>query len=147
MQAPVMRSRPATEADRELCWRVVQQTMRPYIAATWGWDDADQRARFDAAFEPGDREIIELDGRPIGVLRVDSTGSPVRLLNIQLLPAFQRQGHGTAIIEAVVRRAPERPVWLQVLKANPARSLYERLGFRVIGHTDSHWQMLRRPSA
>jgi len=121
--------------------------MRPYVEATWGWDDADQLARFKASFEPSLRQIIELGDQPIGMLHVDVAGSPVRLLNIQLLPAFQRQGHGTALIGALLRQAKERPVWVQVLKANPAKALYQRLGFRVIGHTETHWQMLRDPPA
>src|SRR5690606_9976246 len=116
--------------------------MRPYVEATWGWDEADQLARFVASFEPSLRQIIELGDQPIGVLQMDSAGSPVRLLNIQLLPAFQRQGHGSALIGTLLSQAGQRPVWLQVLKASPAKSLYQRLGFRVIGHTDTHWQML-----
>jgi ribosomal protein S18 acetylase RimI-like enzyme len=33
-------------------------------------------------------------------------------------------------------------VTLQVLKVNPARRLYERLGFRVTGETPTHFLML-----
>ena len=121
--------------------------MRPYVEATWGWDEADQLARFTASFEPSLRHIIELGDQTIGVLHVDLQGSPVRLIDIQLLPAFQRQGHGTALIGTLLRQAGERPVWLQVLKANPAKSLYQRLGFRVVGDTETHWEMLRDPSA
>jgi ribosomal protein S18 acetylase RimI-like enzyme len=36
-----------------------------------------------------------------------------------------------------------RPIVLTVLKNNPARRLYERLGFAVIGETDMKY-MLRR---
>lgn len=46
----------------------------------------------------------------------------------------------------VIREAGARPVWLQVLKVNPARALYERLGFRVVGQSDTHWHMLREPA-
>lgn len=126
---------------------MLRQTMRPYVEATWGWDEADQLTRFKASFEPSLRQIIELGDQPIGVLHVDVARSPIRLLSIQLLPAFQRQGHGTALIGEVLRQAKERPVWLQVLKANPAKSLYQRLGFRVVGDTETHWEMLRDPSA
>ena len=147
MESLVVRVRPATGADQEFCWEVLRQTMRPYVEATWGWDETDQLTRFKASFEPSLRQIIELGDQPIGVLHVDVAGSPVRLLNIQLLPAFQRQGHGTAIIGEVLRQARERPVWLQVLKANPAKSFYQRLGFRIVGDTETHWEMLRDPSA
>lgn len=121
--------------------------MRPYVEATWGWNEADQIARFTGAFGPSSRQIIELGAQPIGAVHVDWSGSPVRLLNIQLLPALQRQGHGSAVIRALIQQAGSCPVWLHVLKVNPAKSLYERLGFQVIGHTETHWQMLRDPSA
>ncbi|TBR13234.1 MAG: N-acetyltransferase [Lysobacter sp.] len=138
-------ARPATEADRAFCWRLFQQTMRPFVQATWGWDEAEQHARFDAAFDPSARRIIEWRGAPIGLLHVDLTGTPVRLLNLQIAPVFQHQGHGSAIITALAREAGHRPLWLQVLKVNPARSFYERAGFRMYGETDTHWQMLRDP--
>ncbi len=38
-------------------------------------------------------------------------------------------------------RAEGVPVALQVLKVNPARHLYERLGFSVVGETAMHCLM------
>ncbi len=43
-------------------------------------------------------------------------------------------------MDADLRRLPVR---LQVIKGNPARNLYERLGFTVTGETDTHLLMLR----
>lgn len=134
--------RPATEADRGFCWQLLEQAMRPHVEATWGWNEADQLSRFNGSFEPGGRQIIELRSRPIGALHIDAAGSPVRLINIQILPAFQRQGHGTAVIRAVLHQAGGRPVRLQVLKVNPAKALYERLGFGTVGQSETHWHML-----
>lgn len=37
------------------------------------------------------------------------------------------------------------PVELQVLKVNPARSLYERLGFAVFDETETHHLMRAQP--
>jgi ribosomal protein S18 acetylase RimI-like enzyme len=142
---PVMR--PATAEDRELFWQLLSQAMRPYVEATWGWDAADQHARFVATFEPSACHVIELGGLPVGGVRVDYATTPIRLLNIQILPQFQRQGLGSAIIMAVLQRAADRPVWLRVLKVNPARALYERLGFRVTGETETHWQLVHEPAA
>lgn len=121
--------------------------MQPYVEATWGWDETDQHRRFETSFEPETRRIIELDNEPIGVLHIEAASSPVRLLNIQLLPAFQRQGYGTAIMRMVAQEAAARPIWLQVLKVNPAKLLYERLGFQTIGESETHWHMLREPTA
>jgi len=96
---------------------------------------------FDAAFDPELRQIITLDGVAIGGLKIDASGSPLRLLQVHLLPEHQRKGYGTRIVRAVIAQAQDRPVWLEVRKVNPAKALYERLGFRVVGERESHWQM------
>lgn len=138
--------RAASEADRAFCWQLHVDAMRACVEATWGWDEADQRARFEAAFDPAALRIVEVGGAPVGHLRVEAADVPVRLLSVAIAPARQGRGLGTALVEHVVHEAAGAPVWLQVLKVNPARALYERLGFRVIGDTATHWQMLyRRP--
>lgn len=138
--------RPATDADRAFCWQLHVQTMRRHVDATWGWDEADQRERFEQAFDAATLRIVEVDGAPAGALRVDAGEVPVRLLSIAIAPSHQRRGLGTALIGQVIDEAAGVPVWLQVLKVNPARALYERLGFVVIGETSTHWQLLRAPA-
>jgi ribosomal protein S18 acetylase RimI-like enzyme len=136
--------RAATEADRRFCWDLHVATLRGYVERTWGqWDDDDQERRFHAWFEPAKLRVIEAWGVPIGFVKVDPAGDAARLLSIAIAPAHQRRGHGTQAMQAVIREAAPRAVWLQVLKVNPARALYERLGFELIGETVTHWQMLR----
>ncbi|MFT3805457.1 GNAT family N-acetyltransferase [Arenimonas sp.] len=137
--------RPATPNDKVFCHELHWRTMRDYVEATWGWDEADQSQRFEAGFDPSRTEIIEQDGKPIGMLIVDRTTNPVRLLSIEISPEQQGLGYGAAIISRVVRESAGKPVWLQVLKVNPAKALYERLGFVSIGETATHWQMLHGP--
>lgn len=135
--------RQATASDRDFCWQLHRQTMRQYVEATWGWDEAVQRRWFDEAFDPGLTRVIVVDGEAVGAIRLDGSGVPVRLLSIAIRPEHQRRGHGTAVISRVLQEAAGTPVWLQVLKVNPARALYERLGFVTVGETETHWQMLR----
>lgn len=121
--------------------------MQGYVDATWGWNEVDQAQRFDAAFDPASTLIIELDEQPIGLLVVDRSCVPVRIRSIAISPAHQNKGHGTAILSRIIERAANNPVWLQVLKVNPAKALYRRLGFVVVAETSTHWQMVRKPSA
>jgi len=39
-----------------------------------------------------------------------------------------------------------RPIFLEVLLVNPARSLYERVGFCRYGQTTTHYLMSRQPN-
>ena len=62
---------------------------------------------------------------------------------IEILPEYQNRGVGSAVIRDVLAQAQAEglPVGLQVLKVNPARRLYERLGFNVVGETATHYLM------
>jgi ribosomal protein S18 acetylase RimI-like enzyme len=62
---------------------------------------------------------------------------------ICIVPEHQRNGIGTEIIRRAVAQAREQKIslYLSVLKVNPARRLYERLGFRVIEETTHHLKM------
>jgi hypothetical protein len=53
------------------------------------------------------------------------------------------QGFGAALLRQVQASATTRglPVRLNVLKVNPARALYERLGFVVVREDDARWSM------
>lgn len=136
--------RAAVHGDLDACWQVHREAMRAPVQATWGWNDAEQRVRFAAAFEPLLTRCVEIEGEVVGLVKVDARGVPVRLLQVALRPAFQRRGIGSAVVRAVLAEAAPRPVWLQVLHANPqARALYQRLGFVDIGRTATHVRMWR----
>lgn len=136
--------RPAAEDDFELLFRVKREALGPYIAATWGWDEDDQRARAAAEPRAWPTQVIVVEGEDAGVLQVDRRGSELYVINLLVLPAFQRRGLGSAILRELMDEAAWDgvPVTLQVLRANPrARALYARLGFAVTGETAEHLAM------
>jgi len=137
--------RSATGDDASYCFELNRRTLRDYVLATWGrWDDAEQALHFQSSFNPDRSRIIRLDGRDIGLLVVDASADPYRLLTIAIMPEHQRKGLGARVIDRVIDEAAPKDVWLQVLRVNPARTLYERLGFRLFEETDTHFRMLRR---
>ena len=137
--------RPATDQDYALLWSIQSTAMRPHVEATWGWDDAQQLKFFNDRFDPRRFQIIRVDGADAGHLAVEVHGDHLWLSGIALLAAFQRRGIGEEVVRHVIEEADERrlPVRLQVLKVNPARRLYERLGFNVSGESETHFQMIR----
>jgi len=141
--------RPADANDRELRWLVQCKSMRPYVEATWGWDESFQRDYFHRHHDHGSCQIIRVDGTDAGVLAVDIHPDQVFLRTVALLPEFQGRGIGTEVIRQVMDQALRLGVCtrLQVLKVNPARRLYERLGFRVHAETVTHFQMVCEPQA
>jgi putative hydrolase of the HAD superfamily len=141
--------RAATDADYRFLYDLHVATLRAYVEQTWGWDEAYQKAYFQEHFEPARRRVIVVDGQDVGVLQVKRTEAEVVLQNIRIAPAWQRRGLGTAIIQDILAQAQRDglPVALRVLKVNPAKRLYERLGFVVIGETPTHYKMRAEPEA
>lgn len=135
--------RQATDADYAFLYDLHRATMKEYVAQTWGWDEASQAAMFKDRFDPTHYQIIVVDGRDVGSLSVERRADALDLSNVWILPAYQGRGLGTAAISAILEqaRADGLPVTLGVLKVNPARRLYERLGFVITGETTTHYLM------
>lgn len=135
--------RPANENDAELLWELKSITLKPYIEQTWGWDENFQRRYFREHFSPSNSQIIQCDGKDVGVLTVEDNQLGPILSNIELYPQYQGLGIGTHLISDVIENAAQSglPISLRVLKINPARQLYLRLGFSVIGETETHYWM------
>ena len=123
--------------------------MRAYVAAVFGWDDLDQRRRFDALFDPQGLRVIQADGRDAGLLAVEERADHLFLARIEIVPEWQNRGIGSTVIRSVLADARRRQknVVLRVLRPNPARALYERLGFRLSGETATHFQMRYEPES
>jgi ribosomal protein S18 acetylase RimI-like enzyme len=88
-------------------------------------------------------QIIELDCRPIGVQLVDRPGTDIQLVQLYIAKDYQRRGFGTELLQRlfVEAKAAGLPIRLRVLAVNPARALYERLGFVVVETTPERYFM------
>jgi ribosomal-protein-alanine N-acetyltransferase len=81
-------------------------------------------------------EVLE-DAAPIGYFVAMAGVEELHLLNLTVAPQHQRQGHGSALLAAVLGHARARhlaTVWLEVRAGNAlARALYARRGFAEVG--------------
>jgi ribosomal protein S18 acetylase RimI-like enzyme len=137
-------TRPATPDDKELLRRIHHAAYRDVVERQFGvWDEAEQRARFDKSVSADHERIIELGGIAIGSIASIEADDHVFLSGIQLLPEYQNRGIGSELItrELAHAKSLDKPLRLQVLRANRARALYERLGFRVVSETEHHFVM------
>lgn len=124
--------------------------MRRVVEETWGrWDEGIQRNFYSQYFTPANVQIAVIDGNAVGMIEVQRRPTEFYLARIEVTPAWQRQGIGSALIRALLAEAARHhlSVCLQVLRVNQARALYERLGFKVTGDTPTHWQMRCHPAA
>jgi ribosomal protein S18 acetylase RimI-like enzyme len=136
-------TRAATHADYHFFYTLHKLALGTYVEATWGWDEAFQRKLFRDEWEPTANQVVLLGGEPIGCLRVEEHDDCVFVDYIAIMPEHQRHGIGASLLCQVQASAATRglPVRLNVLKVNPARALYERLGFTVVGEDDVRWYM------
>ncbi|HEU4413451.1 MAG TPA: GNAT family N-acetyltransferase [Candidatus Angelobacter sp.] len=149
--------RPYRADDQEFLFKLYASTRQQEIAA-FGWPEAQQQAFlrmqfttqqrwYASAYPEAEHQIIEREGVAVGRLLVLRQAGSVLLVDIALLPDSRGLGIGTELIGQLVRecRAEKLPLRLQVLKANPAMKLYERLGFAKTGEDQVYVQMEKSP--
>jgi GNAT superfamily N-acetyltransferase len=124
--------RAATSADFDYCASLYFAGMDTVIRQL-NLDRAAQAASFRRQWAPAEVRIIMHDGIAIGWLQTAAVPDALFLKQIFVEGAWQRQGIGTAVMHRLISEAADagHPMTLGVVKTNPARNLYERLGFRV----------------
>jgi ribosomal protein S18 acetylase RimI-like enzyme len=137
--------RPATEADREFLLTLYASTREEELAQVPWADDAKEvflEQQFSAqdhhyrTHYPGAAlDVIEVDGEPAGRLYVFRGADEIRIMDIALAPEFRGRGIGTELLRELMAEASAsgRSLSIHVEITNPARSLYERLGFVPAG--------------
>jgi GNAT superfamily N-acetyltransferase len=138
--------RPAVAADFEAC-------RRTYFAET-AWINErlqlkreDQESTFRNLWKPTQVCVIQADGVDVGWLQTVVSKDEEFLGQIFVDAPFQRRGIGTEVLRGIIDEASSRklPVRLAVVKFNPSRRLYERLGFRVTHEDERKVYMSREP--
>ena len=114
------------------------ETMRWAIERLFGWDEAFQQRSFAGWFKPDEVSIITADGTDVGWMQQRQDRDAIFLGSIYVIPTMQGKGIGTHVIRTLIDLAAARSqaVTLAVMKMNPAVSLYERLGFRVMSEDE-----------
>jgi ribosomal protein S18 acetylase RimI-like enzyme len=109
---------------------------------------AAQNRHFQGSYPQATLSLILLDAVPAGRLYLDRRPDEIRVLDIALLPERRGAGIGTAVLGDVLREADGAGcrVTLQVARSNPARRLYQRLGF-ITTSEDEVYLALERPAA
>jgi len=135
--------RPARDDDREFLFTTRRDGFRRYVELHKPWDDAYQRVVAAEDFAAAPVEIIERDGVAIGYQIVERKHDHWWLDEIALVPTERNRGLGSELVRAIMdaARAAGMPLRLNCLRANPARHMYDRLGFRVIAEEDARVRM------
>jgi len=120
--------------------------MRPSLERIGRWHPMRARARFRAAFTPGETRLILVEDRLAGCVALRPAGEALELDQFYLDPAIQGGGLGSAVLRALLAEADAAgvPTILTVVAGSAAIRLYERHGFVQTGVED--WDLFyRRP--
>ena len=152
------RLRPVADGDRAFLVDLYASVREPELAHV-PWDDNLKRAFVEHQFAAQDAhyrehypgatlDVVEVDGEPAGRLYVHRGPSDIRIMDIALAPAYRGHGIGTTLVGELIAEAEasRRKLSIHVEVNNPARRLYERLGFRPAGEHGVYVLMERPPA-
>ena len=130
--------RAATDKDQEFLYESYKTTLKPYVEWAWGWDEAFQRDSFLKHFPIAQFKVVSVNGSNAGGLYIEEQDSLRFIRLIYLLPEFQARGIGRNLIakEMAKTKKMKKALHLKVVKINPAKSLYDRLGFMLLEEND-----------
>ncbi len=133
---------PALKSDFEYCKRIYFDEMQ-WILEQLQLDRTAQESGFRQQWNAAQVRIIKLDGAKVGWLQIIPGEDALFVAQIFVARPFQRNGIGTVVMKKLIADAERdhQPVLLDVVKINPARRLYERLGFRVTDEDDRKFHM------
>ncbi|WP_291143871.1 GNAT family N-acetyltransferase [Flavobacterium sp. UBA7680] len=135
--------RKALETDMDYLLQLRKETMSEHLINSGiVSNDEDQLLRINYLFDQA--KIVVLDNENVGLLKLDEKENRIEIVQIQIDPKFQKKGLGQQIIKEVIKNAlaEKKELVLSVLKANPAKELYERLGFKIIDEDEFSFMML-----
>lgn len=141
--AAEIRVRPARMDDYEFVQALYLETTGPLLARLGQKDVGEIIDRFKLLYRRSQSRIILRDGEDIGWIQVSENSVGLHLHQIFIIGRMRNHGIGTALIAGLQERARKkaRPLSLNMIRGNPAVSLYQRLGFNVVGEHDFRLQM------
>lgn len=128
----------ATDDDFDYCENIHHEGMRPYCEPLWGWDENFQHERYRRLWMPNRIKLLVLDDSRIGYIETEANDNVIKLVNIFVNPILRKQGIGSKVINHLIdeSRGKFSRITLNVLHNNPAKKLYEKLGFKFVIQKD-----------
>jgi ribosomal protein S18 acetylase RimI-like enzyme len=150
--------RPVEPGDDDFLYRVYAGTRADEMALV-PWDDAQkeafvrmqfnaQHAHYQTHYPDASYQVILSGGLPVGRLYVDRSPNELHIIDIALLPEHRNAGIGSALLKDLLAEAEQTgvPVGIYVEHFNPARRLYDRLGFSQVADEGIYYRMEWRPA-
>jgi GNAT superfamily N-acetyltransferase len=136
--------RAALDHDFEYCRRLYFGEMK-WLIEELHLDRTAQETSFRQQWNSTQVRIMVLDGSDVGWVQTIREDDDFFVAQMFVDSPFQRRGIGTEVMRRLISEATafNLAIRLNVVRINPARRLYERLGFRVIHEDDRKFYLKR----
>lgn len=146
-----------SDKDISFLKKVYFSTREEELKQVADWSDAMKKAFLTQQFEAqhnyyqknyigADFYVIEKNKKEVGRLYYhENFQGGIRIIDIAILPAYQKKGIGTEVLQGIFERAKqiEKNVTIHVESFNPVMNLYKRLGFQKISETNGVYYLLQ----
>lgn len=128
--------------DLEFILKLKELCFKWYIEIIYGWDIDKQREFTKRELDEHlkDMKIITMDENDIGLTTFYNENDIYVVGMIMIHPEYQNKGIATNILKEYIEiaRKDNKKIILKTYKKNPARKLYERLGFKIYKEDETH---------
>jgi ribosomal protein S18 acetylase RimI-like enzyme len=150
---PVVSLRAIVPGDEELLFRIFASTREgEWSVLNWSAAAKDaflrqqcaaQHRHYQEAFAGGQFSVLVAAGEAIGRLYIWREAAEMRIIDLALLPAWRGRSIGSRLLRGLLEEAAanRQRVVIHVEANNPARRLYDRLGFRAVTNNGVYWRM------
>ena len=124
----------ASDDHYQFCEGLHHESMRVYVEPLWGWDEEFQHQRYKKIWKPENIKIINFEKTDIGYLETEDYGDYIKIVNFFIAKEFRDKGIGTLVLGDLTKdnKKTVKKIKLNVLNNNPAKKLYEKIGFQFI---------------
>lgn len=154
---PALFLRPIEDKDMPLLLEMYADTRQAEMERVPDWSEMMKKEFISGQFRAQHQHyqnnypgayfwMIELDGKQIGRLYLDPDyqSKELRIIDITILPEFRNRSLGSSILSDLMAQATqmEKPLRIHVESFNPAKNLYNRLGFKKISETNGVYHLM-----
>ena len=137
-----MEFRKCKYSDADYILKLKELCIKWYIEIIYGWNTEVQREKtiHELQKHKDDMRILIKDGKDIGVTTFYEENNQYVVGLIMIHPEYQGEGLGSKIMKEYIDLAKKsnKKIKIKVYKENPAKRLYERLGFKIYNEDDTH---------
>ena len=137
-----MEFRKCDYSDADYILKLKELCIKWYIEIIYGWNTEVQREKtiHELQKHKDDMRILIKDGIDIGVTTFYEENNQYVVGLIMIHPEYQGEGLGSKIMKEYIDLAKKsnKKIKIKVYKENPAKRLYERLGFKIYNEDDTH---------